>query len=276
MPKFQNINEAFWYIRENPLEFLPEKSLALFNAFWMGYEWRYDTVIKETEPFFSHIGFNEFMCKKYRVPSNHNPYGVAEFYSKNQSDAFDLWFACLEEFLSESDKVSEVETDDFNSGKEDKTYGPAKKVKPRNECDFFEFLKVIFKRSVMYISRTSFTLVVSLIEGWLKAIEDFDFEESEQEKTFKNFQRYIEDKPFWIRASEENASLPPTPSWNKIIWFRTAHIAMEEKALETFAEYFDEFAFQGKGFVEYVEFHWKNHLEHQKDCHIIKRWKNSN
>ncbi len=42
MPKFQNLTEAFWYIRENPLEYLPEKSLALFNAFWIGYEWRYE------------------------------------------------------------------------------------------------------------------------------------------------------------------------------------------------------------------------------------------
>lgn len=40
-----------------------------------------------------------------------------------------------------------------------------------------------------------------------------------------------------------------------------------------FFEYLDEYIFQGKEFIENVEFHWKNHLEHQKDCHIIKGWK---
>ncbi len=274
MPKFQNLNEAFWYIRENPSEYLTEKSLSLFEAFWIGYEWRYSTVFKRTETLILHRDFNEFMCKKYRVPSNRNSYKIAEFYSINQSDAFDLWFACLEEFISSNNNMSVVEETNGNPQNNDKTYGPTKKVRLRHEYDFYDFLKIFFKRSAMYFGVTSFTLTINAILGWLEAAKDFGFEESEQEKTFKRFQKYIEERPFWLRATEFS-ELPPTPSWDKIIRFRTAHISIEEKALETFAEYFDEFAFQEKGYIDYVEFHWKNHLEHQKKCHIIKGWKKS-
>ncbi len=268
MPKFQNLNEAFWYIRENPSEYLTEKSLSPFNAFWFGYEWRYKVESKAYRGFDLLDGFHEFMCEKFRVPTNRSSYKIAEFYSKNKAEAFDLWFNSLEEFLSNKDEttvlakyyVKRRETDETNVA--------------IREVDFFTLLKVILKRPEMYVGRKSFTLITSLISGWLRATEDFDFEESKQEKIYKDFHKYIEAKPFWLRATGYS-DLPPTPTWDKIIWFRTAHVSMEEKALETFAEYFDEFAFQEKGYIDYVEFHWKNHLEHQKKCHIIKGWKKS-
>lgn len=97
--KFQNLNEAFWYIGENPLEYLPEKSLALFNAFWIGYEWRCEVDFKEFRGFDLLDGFHEFMGEKFRVPSNQSSDGIAGFYSKNKAEAFDLWFDCLEEFF---------------------------------------------------------------------------------------------------------------------------------------------------------------------------------
>lgn len=143
--------------------------------------------------------------------------------------------------------------------------------KPRKEADFFTFLQSVMKRPQMYTGIKSFTLIASVISGWLRATQDFDFEESEQKKTFKRFQKYIEDRPYGLRA-REFSDLPPTPSWNKIILIRTHR---EEGALELFFEYLEEYIFQGKEFIENVEFHWKNHLEHQKDCHIIKGWKKS-
>ena len=253
MSKFQNLNEAFWYIRKNPLEYLPEKSLELFNAFWIGYELRYEVEFKEYKGFELLDGFHEYMCVKYKVPSNRNSYGIAEFYSKNQAEAFDLWFADLEEFLSKKDGTTDVE----------KYYAARRKEDIftwRKEMNFFGLIKTLQKRIAMYVGSISFTLAVSLISGWLKATEDFEFEESEQEKIFKDFQKYIEDKPFGLRAIEY-LDLPPMPAWNKIIWFRTARTQKEEGALELFAKYFDEFAIQGKGFVEDIEFSWKVHHE---------------
>jgi hypothetical protein len=263
MPKFQNLNDAFWYIRDNPLEYFPEKSLELFSAFWIGYGWRFEVEFKEYRGFDLLDGFHDFMCEKFRAPSNHGSFGIAEFYSQNQAEAFDLWFNCLEEFISQNDGTSEMEKYySERRGAEELNFS-------RKEADFFTMLQTLLKRPQMYVGSNSFTLVTSLISGWLRAMEDFDFEESAQEKTFEKFQKYIENRPFKIRANEYS-DLPPTPSWNKIICFRSH---TEENALEMFSEYLDEYAFQGKGFIENVEFQWKNHLEHQKDCHIIKRWK---
>jgi hypothetical protein len=254
-PKLKDLNDAFWYIRKYPMEYLPEKSLSLFNAFWMGYQWHYEVENKEHRGFALLDGFHEFMGKKFRVPSNRGSLQIAELYSQNQAEAFDLWFASLEEFLSKKDETSDIAkyyimrraTDDSNTA--------------IREADFFEILKIILKRPTMYFGRDAFTSTTNFILGWLRATRDFGFEETEQEKTFKRFRRYIEDRPFWLRAEQEGLDLPPTPSWNKIIWEWTAHIQKEEKALEMFTEYFDEFAFQGKESVEYVEFHWKVHHE---------------
>ena len=254
MPKFQNLNEAFWYIRENPLKYLPEKSLELFNAFWIGYEWRYEVEYKDYKGFDLLDGFHEFMCVKYRVLSNRNSRHIAELYSQNQAEAFDLWFADLEEFISKKDGTTDVEKYYAERRNED-LFGLRKQV------DFFGVIKMLQKSIAMYVGSNSFTLLTFILSGWLKATQDFGLEESEQEKTFKDFQKYIEDRPFWLRAEQECFDLPPKPFWNKIIWEWTAHIQKEEKALEMFAEYFDEFAIQGKGFVEYVEFHWKVHHE---------------
>ena len=253
MAKFQNLTEAFWYIRENPLEYLPEKSLNLFDAFWIGYSWRYEVEFKDYKGFELLDGFHEFMCVKYKVPSNRNSYGIAGFYSKNQAEAFDLWFGDLEEFLSKKDGTTNIE----------KYYAARREEDPfsaKREIDFFSLLKKLQKGIAAYVGIISFTLAVSLIEGWFRAIQDFEFKESEQEKTFKKFQKYIEDRPYGLRATEYS-DLPPMPSWDKVIWFRTAHTQKEEKALEMFAEYLDEFVFQGKGLVESVEFYWKVHHE---------------
>lgn len=254
MPRFQNLNEAFWYIGENPLEYLSDKSLAFFNAFWIGYQWRHEVGFTSATRFDLQDGFSDFMCRKFKVPSNRNSLGIAEFYSKNQSSAFELWFSCLEEFirLKEVDlDVKTISSDNYNFFQQ--------VLLEKRKCDFFVFLKdVIFKRIVGYVGSKSFTLATNMISGWLRATKDFDLQESEQEITFKNFQKYIEDRPFWLRETDDSG-LPPTPPWNKIIWQWTAHIQKEEKALEMFSAYFDEFAFQGKGFVEYVEFHWKVH-----------------
>jgi hypothetical protein len=252
--KFQNLEKAFWYIRENPLKYLPEKSLSLFNAFWIGYEWRYEFENREFKGFALLDGFHEFMGKKFRVPSNRNSLGIAEFYSQNEAEAFDLWFESLEEFLSKKDGMSEIEMYYFDRRNQDL-------FRERREIDLFGIMKMMFKRIAMYVGSNFFTLLTFVLFGWLRARQDFNFEESAQEKIFRDFQKYIEDRPFWLRAEQTGFDLPPMPSWNKILWFRTAHIQKEEKALEMFAEYFDEFAFQGKGCIEYVEFHWKVHHE---------------
>lgn len=262
MPKFQNLNEAFWYIRENPLQYLTEKSLKLFNAFWIGYEWRYEVQFKEYKGFELLDGFHEFMCVKYRVPSNRNSLSIAELYSKNQAEAFELWFTDLEEFISKKDGTTEVEN--YYAARRENPedgviYAPAKKVKSRNEYDFFSFVKMMTERISSFVGSNSFTLLTFVLSGWLHATLDFEFDKTEQEDTFRKFQKYIEDRPFWLRAEEKGFDLPAKPPWNKIIWEWTAHINKEEKALEMFAEYFDEFAFQAKGSVEYIEFHWKVH-----------------
>lgn len=158
MAKFQNLNEAFWYIRKNPSEYLTEKSLALFNAFWIGYSWRYEVEFKEYKGFELLDGFHEFMGEKFRVPSNRGSYGIAEFYSQDQAEAFDLWFDCLKEFLSKKDGTSALEKYYAERRKEDI-------FSARKEMEFFELLRTINKRIAMYVGSTSFTLAVSLITG---------------------------------------------------------------------------------------------------------------
>lgn len=269
MTKFQNLTEAFWYIRENPLEYFPEKSLSLFQHFWWGYQWRHEVEFKESEDFSLLEGLYEFVCEKYKVPSNRSSYNVALFYSQNDADAFDFWFDCVNEFALEKKANSHL-----NNFYHEKSKDHKKMFAQSRNVDFFTFLKAILERPEMYVGSKSFTFIISLISGWIRVTEDFDLQQNEQEKTFKNFQKYIEERPIGLRANGYS-NLPPIPAWNKIIWFWSSLVPDEEKSLEMFAKYFDEFAFQGKGYVKDIEVKWKKDVEHQKDCHIIKRWKNS-
>ena len=138
MAKFKDLEDAFWYIKENPLEYLPEKSLSLLNALWLGFERRYEVEFNEYKGFELLDGFNEFMTVKFRVPSLRNSLTIAKLYSKNQSEAFDLWFDCLEEFLAKKDGTTDVE----------QYYKERRKENPfplRNQIDFFELIKSLDK-----------------------------------------------------------------------------------------------------------------------------------
>lgn len=259
MPKFQTLEEAFWDIRDNPRDYLPEKSLALFDAFWIGYEWRYEVEFRDYKGFDLLDGFHEFMCRKYRVPSNRSSFGIVNLYSDNQANAFDLWFKCVEDFRAIG----------LNSPDLEFYYRERRSSDPfpsRKEMDLFSLIRSMTKRVSMFVGTKSFTLLTFVLDGWVRATQDFGLVESDQEITYRRFKAYIESKPHWLRAEIENPSLPAPPSWRKLILEWTAHENLEEKAIEKFAEYFDEFAFQGKGYVDRVEFHWKNHLEHVTEC----------
>lgn len=261
MPKFLTLEEAFWDIRDNPREYLPEKSLALFDAFWIGYEWRFDVEHKDYEGFDLLDGFNEYMCRRYRVPSNRNSFGIVNLYSENQADAFDLWFKSVEDFRATGWGAPELEV---YYRERRKTLNPR-----REEIDFFSLVRSLTKRISMYVGVKSFTLLTIVLDGWVHATRDFGLVETDQEITYRCFQAYIESKPHWLRAEIDNPGLPAPPSWKKLILEWTRHVDLEEKAIEKFARFFDEFAFQKKGYVDYIEFHWKNHKEDVTKCHHL-------
>ena len=102
----------------------------------------------------------------------------------------------------------------------------------------------MIKRPALYVGTYSFSRIVIFISGWMKAIKDFRLKETEEEQKFRRFQKYIEEKGLAL----------PSPSWDKIIWYWTM---ADDEAFKKFFEWLDEFAFQEKGFVENIEFHWK-------------------
>lgn len=257
MPKFQDLTEAFWHIGEHPSEYLPEKSLALFQAFWSGYEWRYDVTFPDVRVFELLDGFHEFAAFKYQAgtTTSMGAQTFARLYSNSEAEAFDRWFADLKEFLKWEDKYS-AHSEYFLKVKEDWTRRREAQAKnyPGKGLDFNSFLKAIITRPAMYLGRTSFSLIVSMISGWLRAVEDFDLTESEQEKNFGNFRSYLEERPAYLRPINDSG-LPPRPTWNRIIMTNSRN---EEKALEVFRDYVEEFIFQAKGHIENVEYHWNN------------------
>jgi hypothetical protein len=236
MPKFKNLLEAFGHIKENPLDYLPEKSLSLFRAFWDGYSWRYEIEFNENETFRLPEGFIQFINQKYRNETTHGPFSVINLYSRNEAEAFDNFFENLNDFVSQA------------SSEKTKFYVNVSGNYQRTSL--FALLKEVRKRPAMYVGSNSFTLVATMISGWLRAINDFELEESEEEQTFRAFQQYIELKDINL----------PSPPWNKIIWF---HSMSEDAALKLFFEYLDEFAFQKKNYVESVEFRWR--AKHDKE-----------
>lgn len=237
---------------------MPEKSLALFDAHWIGYEWRYMIEFKEFKGFSLLDGFNEFMCKKFRVPSNRGSLSIVNLYTKNQAEAFDLWFECIEEFRLTNDPESEVARYYLE-------WRDSDRLEAKKKIDFYGLVQAVVTRISSFVGTSSFSLLVTLLDGWVRAIEDFEFEETYQEKYFREFKAYLEAHPYWLRSKSDAIMVESGPSWDKLILEWTAHIQREEKAIEKFAKYFDEYAFQGKRCVEYVETHWKYDQEKEKE-----------
>jgi hypothetical protein len=244
--KFANLSEAIWDIRDNPLEYLSSRSLTEFQFFWLGYEMRYLHCLENSVyPDILH-GFHDFCAKKFRGPSNRNSFSIATFYSRNDEEAFDLWFASLRDFESAS-PVTNAERESSNPH--------------RQALTFIEMLKAILKRPAMYVGSTSFSPIADMIKGWFRATGDLELEPSKEEIQFKQFQEYIKSRPIWLRPNDDQG-LPPAPAWDKLILFWTS--SQEEKALEKFSEYVSEYLFQGKTRIDFLEFHWKNQLERER------------
>lgn len=255
MPKFENLTEAFWYISEHPTEYLPEKSLALFEPFWWGYERRYRLAFPDEKAFDLLDGFHDFVAFKYlKSTSTRGAAGIVRIYSRNEAEAYGRWFANLNEF-TEGTGVSRKRLEQVE---EIKTYlkvqGDTRNKTPGPELeDFFGFLKLILRRPKMYAGNgQTFTLIVSLISGWLFATQDFDLEKSEQENIFEDLTRYISEKAFWLRPLKDSG-LPPPPHWKNVL---LAQYQTEDEALDAFTLYIDEYAFQGKRSVAEVEYRW--------------------
>jgi hypothetical protein len=243
--KFRNIGDAFEEIRRNSAEYLPEKSLSLFHAFWIGYEMRIRAEFGNQEKFDLLDGFHEFVQRKYRVPSNRSSERIVALYSKNEAEAFDLWSSLLDEFsekkIQNSLMVERIE------------------IEP-TVTDFFSFFERVIKRTPLYVGLNSFTLARTMIAGWFRAARDFGLADSDQEGVFRRFKHYLERRPIWLRTDNDR-DLPPSPSWHKLIREWASHVSNEEKALEMFLTYFDEYGLQGKEHIDYLEFHWKAHNE---------------
>lgn len=228
--KFEDLSEAFWYIADNPEEYLSEKSVLLFPTFWGEYARRYEIERKPKKSFGIPRAFYDYVDKKYDNMSSHGPYHMINFYSRNEAEAFDKFFETLREFLS----VNNLDYSTF--------YEPS--TGRYDQVDFYTLVKAVIARPPMYLGTISFRLLVQFINGYLRAIKDFNLEETEQEKTFLEFAHYIETK--YVNLSG--------PSWDKIIWYKTMN---DFGAFQLFHECLNEFAFQGKKTVDNVEYHWK-------------------
>ena len=182
MPKFQDLTEAFWYIRQHPTKYLPEKSLALFVPFWWGYEWKYNSGTADAGIFDLLDGFHQFCKRKYRVPSNRSSESIARLYSANGAAAFDLWFSCLDEFLSTRDENVE----ERNYYREQRREGDNHIRANERLIEFGDFLKEVLNRPAMYVGETSLTLIVSLISGWFRALEDFICPKASRKRLLEN------------------------------------------------------------------------------------------
>lgn len=96
---YQRLWKVLTMIKRRPLFLLEEKSLTLTNIFLRGFIEAYNRSHEEEAAYTFFPGFEKWVNQREKLKGYHPWYKIFLFITANQSEAFDLFFTYLEEYL---------------------------------------------------------------------------------------------------------------------------------------------------------------------------------
>lgn len=100
----KRILNLLYRLKLKPAVLLGEKSLLRLDGFLSGYIWRITECEGNAFKGF-HRPFREFLEKRYHQPGGYGWYMLIANDSADEADAFDKFYALLDEFLAENGEV---------------------------------------------------------------------------------------------------------------------------------------------------------------------------
>lgn len=86
-------------IREKPNMYLGQKSISLLYSFLCGYSVCLLEHTNYTDDLFYHE-FQTFVANRYNIVTDQNWCSILRFFSNDETDAFNLFFELLDEYLA--------------------------------------------------------------------------------------------------------------------------------------------------------------------------------
>lgn len=96
---YQRLWKVLTMIKRRPLSLLEEKSLTLTNIFLRGFIEAYNRSHEEEAAYTFFPGFEKWVNQREKLKGYHPWHKIFLFITANQSEAFDLFFTYLEEYL---------------------------------------------------------------------------------------------------------------------------------------------------------------------------------
>lgn len=192
-------------IKENPKDFIDQKSFKSFGNFLHGYSYcHYENNIHDSDHW---NGFQEYIEDKYNSHTTHGWFDLIDFYSDNDEEAFDNFFKIFEDFLLLPKKNPYM-------------HYVNEEPRPSN----YELLKRIYKRPPLYLGEKSFRNLYEFLNGYIYCCKTYNLEETIH---LDEFEKYLQQK-----NKIENRP------WNKIIIFWSVG---DVNAFENFYKEYSEF-----------------------------------
>lgn len=214
--------ENFWKIRENPDDYLPERSLWALRGFRRGYSGRARMEGLETRLGQLFSGFQSWLENHFSIgiSTPRSVYHIVDSYSSGPEDAFMRFFALFEQYVS---GISTSLDENKNSRRRPEKY------------DLFEVIRSIRKRPELYLGYPHFSGIHVDLSGHERAGIDLGLPKTPEEQFYDEFK-------LWI-VSEKYPGGMPRP-WFKLIHYHSFHDCgiSTTSAYAVFFELLDEFA----------------------------------
>jgi hypothetical protein len=179
-------------IRDSPHEYLAEPSLDALRHFQGGYWHRMVTEGKTENWGQTRWAFHKWLCGRFHLQYAESTADttIVTSFSSSQADAFQMYFALLEEYLSVAGPIDEAQAIEVE------------------RMDFAQMMVAIRQRPALYLGRATFLGFSSYLMGDERACMDLKLSAEESRRIFKEFQA-------WVEREKSHSSL--RRPWFKVI-----------------------------------------------------------
>lgn len=192
--------DAFWAIKNRPMDYLPERTIFALWHFLNGYSWRIYMEGMDSGMRYLYPNFQRWLEDRYKLrPTSNSVFSIVDSISDGPESALDNFYKLFEEFQNENG-LSQLSI--------------PQDVTKIQRMDICELLRMIRKKPAMYIGYPHFSGLNAYLAGHIRAGNDLGFQKTPDEMLFETFTQWIENN--WSSGTDQRP-------WFKKIRFVSSH-----------------------------------------------------
>lgn len=225
MAEVDKVVEVFWKVKENPPDYIPEKSIWALRDFLHGYAARVQMEGVASQMSYIYREFELWLATYFGLrPQSRSVYEIVDLYSSGPEDAFTRFYDLFESFR----RKRSVAGNNVSVMADVKSPSPLR-------IDVCEILRRIRSKPELYVGYPNLAGINCYLQGHERAGGDLGLLKTVDEELYDDFKRWVENERFPLGS--------PRP-WFKLIRFYSVHDCGLKKgsAYTAFFELLDTFA----------------------------------